>query len=162
MALLDCCVAFLANQGANYLVTGNPPRRLGNDHPNIVPYQASRTSDGDIILSVGNDNLFRKFCEIAGCADLAADPRFMTNAARVENRVAIEPLIAEVMRRRTTAEWIDVLDRAGVPCAPINDIAEVFADPQVIARGLRIEIAHPSGACAPLVRSPIVFSETDL
>jgi len=162
MALLDCCVAFLANQGANFLVTGIPPGRLGNDHPNIVPYQTVRTADGNIILAVGNDNLFRKFCDVAGCPELASDPRFATNAARVENRAAIQEPIAAAMKRRTSAEWIDALDRAGVPCAPINDIAQVFADPQVIARGLRIEVEHASGVNAPLVRNPTVYSESAL
>jgi crotonobetainyl-CoA:carnitine CoA-transferase CaiB-like acyl-CoA transferase len=162
MALLDCCVAFLANQGANYLVTGTAPGRLGNDHPNIVPYQTVRTADGNIILAVGNDNLFRKFCDVAGCPELVSDPRFATNAARVENRAAIQAPIAAAIKRRTTAEWIEALDRAGVPCAPINDLAQVFADPQVIARGLRVEIPHASGARAPLVRSPMVYSESDL
>ncbi len=162
MALLDCCVAFLANQGANYLVTGVAPGRLGNDHPNIVPYQTFRTSDGNIILAVGNDNLFHKFCEVADCPELVSDARFATNAARVANRASIQAPIAAVMQRRATAEWIEALDRAGVPCSPINDLAQVFADPQVIARGLRIEIAHASGANAPLVRNPVVYSESAL
>ncbi len=121
-----------------------------------------RTADGNIILAVGNDNLFRKFCDVAGCPELASDPRFATNAARVENRASIQEPITSAMKRRTTAEWIDALDRAGVPCAPINDLAQVFADPQVIARGLRIEVAHASGVDAPLVRGPIVYSESGL
>jgi formyl-CoA transferase len=162
IALFDCCVAFLANQGANFLVTGKPPGRIGNDHPNIVPYQTFRTLDGNIILAAGNDNLFRKFCDVAGCPQLASDARFSTNAARVQNRAALESAITEVILKRTTVQWVATLEAAGVPCGPINDIAGVFADPQAIARGLRIEMPHPSGGTAPLVRNPMLFSETTL
>jgi crotonobetainyl-CoA:carnitine CoA-transferase CaiB-like acyl-CoA transferase len=162
MALLDCCVALLANQGANYLVSGAIPQRIGNAHPNIVPYQTFRTEDGDIILAAGNDNLFQKFCAAAGCPELNGDARFATNAARVANRVAIGELLAEVFRQRTTAEWVALLDAAGVPCGPINNIAQVFADPQVQARGMKIELDHALGVKAPLVRSPMRFSATPL
>ena len=162
MALLDCGVAVLANQGANYLVSGTAPERIGNNHPNIVPYQTFRTSDGDVILAAGNDNLFRKFCNVAACQELADDPRFATNAARVTNRAALTALLAAIMQQRTTASWVAALDEAGVPCGPINDIAQVFADPQVQARGLKIELEHALGTKAPLVRSPMRFSDTQL
>jgi crotonobetainyl-CoA:carnitine CoA-transferase CaiB-like acyl-CoA transferase len=162
MALLDCSVAFLANQGANYLVTGEAPQRLGNTHPNIVPYESFPTADGDLILAAGNDNLFRKFCAAAGRPELADDARFATNSARVENRAALGQLIAAAMKQRTTAQWIAELDAAGVPCGPINNIAQVFEDPQVLARGMRIEVPHALGGTAPLVRSPMRFSDTPL
>ena len=162
MGLLDCCVALLANQGANYLATGIAPGRVGNTHPNIVPYQTFRTSDGNLILAAGNDNLFRKFCVLAGCAELADDARFVTNAARVENRAGLTALLAAIMIRRTTADWVAALDAAGVPCGPINDIAQTFADPQVIARGMQIHLKHALGMDAPLVKSPMRFSATPL
>jgi crotonobetainyl-CoA:carnitine CoA-transferase CaiB-like acyl-CoA transferase len=162
MALLDCCVALLANQGANFLASGAAPQRIGNAHPNIVPYQTFRSSDGDVILACGNDNLFRKFCSVAGCEDLAADARFATNAARVVHRAEITELLAQVFRKRSTADWVALLDDAGVPCGPINDLAQVFADPQVGARGMKIEIEHALGVKAPLVRNPMRFSQTQL
>jgi crotonobetainyl-CoA:carnitine CoA-transferase CaiB-like acyl-CoA transferase len=162
MALLDSCVALLANQGANYLSSGTPPERIGNAHPNIVPYQTFRSSDGDVILAAGNDNLFRKFCAAAGSPALADDARFATNAVRVEHRVVLGELLAEIFLRRTTSEWVESLEQAGVPCGPINNIAQVFADPQVQARGLKIEMEHVLGSKAPLVRSPMRFSGTEL
>ncbi len=162
MALLDSGVAILSNQGANFLVSGKAPGRIGNNHPNIVPYQTFRTQDGDVILAAGNDNLFRKFCALAGCEELAGDPRFASNAARVSNRKEITALLAAIMLKRSTAEWVKLLDEAGVPCGPINNLAQVFADPQVQARGLRIELAHPAGSMAPMVRSPMRFSDTQL
>jgi glutaryl-CoA transferase len=162
MALLDCGVAILSNQGANFLVSGSPPQRIGNHHPNIVPYQTFRTADGDVILAAGNDNLFRKFCGVAGCPELADDARYSTNAARVANRVELTALLADIMRKRKTVDWVAGLEAAGVPCGPINDLAQVFDDPQVKARGMRIELAHALGTPAPLVRSPMRFSETEL
>lgn len=160
LALLDTQAAFLANQAMNYLATGETPGRLGNAHPNIVPYQTFRTSDGDIILACGNDNLFSKFCEIAGCPELAKDPRFATNAKRVENRIAITALLNAVFAKRTTHDWVDALESAGVPNGPINNIAQVFAEPQAVARGLKIEMDHPTAGKVPLVASPMRFSET--
>jgi crotonobetainyl-CoA:carnitine CoA-transferase CaiB-like acyl-CoA transferase len=162
MALLDCCVALLANQGANYLASGVAPQRIGNAHPNIVPYQTFRTRDGDVILAAGNDNLFRRFCNAAGCAELADDPRFSSNAVRVANRVVLGSLLADIFQQRSTTDWVAQLDAAGVPCGPINDIAQVFADPQVLARGMKIEIDHALGVKAPLVRNPMRFSATPL
>ena len=162
MALLDTLVGILANQGANYLVTGEPPGRIGNTHPNIVPYQTLKTADDDIILACGNDNLFVKFCEVADCRGLAQDARFSTNSARVTHRDALDDLLAGIMVKRTTSDWVAALEAAGVPCGPINNIKQVFADPQVIARGMRIELPHPAAGVAPLVTSPMHFSGTPL
>ncbi|TLX64076.1 CoA transferase [Stutzerimonas nosocomialis] len=160
MALLDVQVACLANQAMNYLTTGVAPRRLGNAHPNIVPYQDFPTADGDLILTVGNDGQFRKFCEVAGKPGWADDPRFATNQARVANRAELVPMIRQVTVFRTTAEWVSVLEQAGVPCGPINDLAQVFADPQVLARGLKVEMPHSVAGSVPQVASPIRLSET--
>jgi len=160
LALLDSLVAVLANQGANFLATGRPPGRLGNDHPNIAPYQVFRTADGSLILACGNDNLFGKFCEVAGCPQLAKDARFVTNGKRVENRVELTRLLDGIFVERTTKDWIARLEAAGVPCGPINDLAQVFAEPQALARGLRLELPHPSAGKVSLVRSPMRFSAT--
>jgi crotonobetainyl-CoA:carnitine CoA-transferase CaiB-like acyl-CoA transferase len=162
LALLDTQIAFLANQAMNYLATGDVPGRLGNAHPNIVPYQTFKTADGDIILACGNDNLFRKFCELAGCEHLAKDERFATNGRRVENRAVLTPLLADVFAKRTTREWVDALEAAGVPNGPINNLKEVFEEPQVIARGVKIELEHPTAGRVPLVASPMRFSATPL
>jgi len=160
MALLDVQVACLANQAMNYLTTGVAPRRLGNAHPNIVPYQDFPTADGDIILTVGNDGQFRKFCEVAGLTALAADSRFSTNQARVAHRAELIPLIRQATVFKTTAQWLAALEQAGVPCGPINDLQQVFADPQVQARGLRVELPHPLAGSVPQVASPIRLSAT--
>src|SRR3990170_4004343 len=127
LALLDSQIALLAYQNTNYFSTGTPPKRIGNLHPNIVPYQPFRSSDGEVIVACGNDNLFGKFCEAAGCPGLAQDPRFATNGKRVENRAEITRLIQEIFRKKTTAEWLGLLESAGAPNGPINDIAQVFA-----------------------------------
>ncbi|MCU1735454.1 MULTISPECIES: CaiB/BaiF CoA transferase family protein [unclassified Pseudomonas] len=160
MALLDVQVACLANQAMNYLTTGTPPQRLGNAHPNIVPYQDFPTADGDFILTVGNDGQFRKFAEVAGQPQWADDPRFATNKLRVANRAELIPLIRQATVFKTTAEWVSQLEQAGVPCGPINDLAQMFADPQVKARGLAIDIPHSLGGSVPQVASPIRLSET--
>ncbi len=160
MALLDVQVACLANQAMNYLTTGNPPRRLGNAHPNIVPYQDFPTADGDFILTVGNDSQFRKFCEVAGHREWADDPRFSSNKARVAHRAELIPMIRQATVFKTTAEWVKALEEVGVPCGPINDLAAVFADPQVQARGLRVELEHPLAGLVPQVASPLRLSET--
>ncbi|HZM48441.1 MAG TPA: CaiB/BaiF CoA-transferase family protein [Burkholderiales bacterium] len=162
LALLDSLAAILSNQGGNYLATGVPPGRLGNAHPNIVPYQTFKTADGDIILACGNDNLFRKFCEVAGCQPLADDPRFVTNGKRVENRVEITRLLSDIIGKRTTRDWVEALEAAGVPNGPINNLKQVFEEPQAVARGLRIELDHPLAGKVSLVRSPMRFSETPL
>ncbi|MGQ0749974.1 MAG: CaiB/BaiF CoA transferase family protein, partial [Betaproteobacteria bacterium] len=162
LALLDTQVAFLANQAMNYLASGEVPGRLGNAHPNIVPYQTFATRDGAIILACGNDNLFNKFCEVAGCQHLARDPRFATNGRRVENRATLVPLLDQVFAQRTTREWVEALEAAGVPNGPINDIRQVFEEPQVVARGMKIEVEHPLAGKVPLVASPMHFSGTPL
>jgi crotonobetainyl-CoA:carnitine CoA-transferase CaiB-like acyl-CoA transferase len=162
LALLDTQVAFLANQAMNYLATGEAPGRLGNAHPNIVPYQTFKTSDGDIILACGNDNLFNKFCEVAGCQALAQDARFATNARRVENRAQLNPLLNDIFRQRSTRDWVEALEAAGVPNGPINNIRQVFEEPQVVARGMKIELQHPTAGKVPLVANPMRFSATPL
>ena len=162
LALLDTQVGILANQGMNYLATGVPPGRIGNAHPNIVPYQPFKTRDGDVILACGNDNLFNKFCEVAGCQHLARDARFATNSRRVENREAITSLLADIFAKRTTQEWCDALEAAGVPNGPINNLKQVFEEPQVIARGMRIELEHSLAGKLPLIASPMKFSGTPL
>jgi crotonobetainyl-CoA:carnitine CoA-transferase CaiB-like acyl-CoA transferase len=158
MALLDSQVAVLGNQALNYLVSGRPPQRFGNAHPNIVPYQTFPTADGHIIVAVGNDRQFVAFCRIAGLPDLVADPRFLTNRARVENRQALVAKIAEAVKTRSTSEWVAALEPAGVPCGPINTIDQVFADEQVKARGLRLDLARPDGTAVPGVASPMRLS----
>ena len=160
MALLDVQVACLANQAMNYLTTGVAPQRLGNAHPNIVPYQDFPTADGDFILTVGNDSQFRKFAEVAGRPEWADDPRFATNTRRVANRSELVPLIRQATVFKTTAEWVTQLEGVGVPCGPINDLAQVFADPQVLARGLALQLPHALAGLVPQVASPIRLSET--
>lgn len=162
MALLDVQVACLANQAMNYLTTGVAPRRLGNAHPNIVPYQDFPTADGDFILTVGNDNQFRRFALAAGQGQWADDPRFASNAARVANRAALIPLIRQVTVFKTTAQWLMALEAVGVPCGPINDMAQVFADPQVLARGLAMTMPHGLAGSVPQVASPLRLSETPI
>jgi len=160
MALLDVQVAMLANMNTNYLASGQAPGRWGNAHPNIVPYQAFRTADSWIILAVGNDGQFRKFAEAAGAPELADDPRFATNPERVRHRDVLVPLVAGLVAQRCKADWIATLERAGVPCGPINTLDEVFDDPQVIARGLRIDLPHPTAEQVRLVGSPVRMSGT--
>ena len=135
LALFDVAVAGLANQAMNYLVGGQVPQRLGNAHPNIAPYETFEVADGHLILAVGNDGQFRAFCEAAGVV-LHIDPRFTTNAARVENRIALKAQMLELMARKSRQEWLNLLQPLKVPCGPIQDVAEVFADPQTVARGL--------------------------
>ncbi|MBV8667303.1 MAG: CoA transferase [Burkholderiaceae bacterium] len=160
MALLDVQVAMLANVGSNYLTSGQAPVRWGNAHPNIVPYQTFATSDGHIIVAVGNDGQYVKFVEAGGRPDLGADPRFATNPARVRHRDILVPLLAEMVRHKTRQEWIALLEAAGVPCGPINKLDDVFDNPQVEARGLRIDLPHPSAGSVKLVRSPMNLSAT--
>ena len=160
VALLDVQVACLANQAMNYLATGVSPRRLGNAHPNIVPYQDFPSADGNFILAVGNDGQFRKFCEVAGLPALADDPRFSTNKARVAHRAELIPLLRQATVFKTTAQWIELLEKAGVPCGPINDLQQVFADPQVQARGLRLDLPNAMGSTTPQVASPLRLSAT--
>jgi len=158
LALLDVQVAALANQTANHLIGGLVPKRMGNAHPNIVPYQDFPTADGDMIVAVGNDAQFARLAESAGHAEWAGDDRFATNAARVANRAVLIPLLRQATVMRTTREWIERLEAAGVPCGPINRLDEVFADPQVVARGLRVDLPHPVAGTVPGVANPIRLS----
>ena len=158
MALLDVQVACLANQAMNYLTTGVAPGRLGNAHPNIVPYQDFPTADGDFILTVGNDSQFAKFAQVAGHAEWATDPRFVSNRQRVANRAQLIPLIRQATVFKTTQQWVAELEVAGVPCGPINDLSQVFADPQVLARGLALHMEHPLAGTVPMVASPLRLS----
>lgn len=159
MALLDTQVAMLANLGANYLVSGQVPGRAGNAHQNIVPYQVFEASDGHLILAVGNDNQFAKFCAVAACPELAQDPRFATNAARVRHRTILVPQLAALIKQRSKADWLQALERAKVPCGAINNLAEAFADPQVQARAMTTTWQHPLGNIS-LVASPMKLSAT--
>jgi crotonobetainyl-CoA:carnitine CoA-transferase CaiB-like acyl-CoA transferase len=162
LALLDSQIALLAYQNTNYFATGEPPGRIGNLHPNIVPYQPFRASDGELILACGNDNLYSKFCDAAGCPELARDPRFVSNGKRVENRAELTRLLSEVFKKRSKREWLELLEAAGVPNGPINDVAQVFEEPQVKARGVRIELDHVAAGRLPMVASPMRFSATPL
>ncbi len=160
MALLDTQVSWLANEGLNYLVSGKTPVRQGNAHPNIVPYDVFKCADGFVILAIGNDGQFAKFCAFAGCEALSADPRFATNPARVKNRAELTAKMNDITGRKPQRHWVDGLAGAGVPCSPVNDVAQVFEDPQVRARGMRIEMPHASGTKVPLIASPIKMSKT--
>jgi crotonobetainyl-CoA:carnitine CoA-transferase CaiB-like acyl-CoA transferase len=159
MALLDTQVSVLANQALNFLVSGRTPRRLGNAHPNIVPYQAFEAADGPLIVAAGTDRHTREFCRILGLEALAADPAYATNADRVRNREAFVAALAEAARKMPRDALLAALEDAGVPAGPINSIAQVFADPQVQARGLRLDLAATGarGGTAPSVRSPLVI-----
>jgi crotonobetainyl-CoA:carnitine CoA-transferase CaiB-like acyl-CoA transferase len=156
MALLDCQVAVLANQAMNYLVSGSNPPRLGNGHPNIVPYQVFPAADGHVIIAVGNDAQYAKLCEALGAPELAADPRYVKNEGRVRHREALCARISELTLKRGRNELLSALEARGIPAGPINTVAEVFADPQVIARGLRSE-ATEQGGIVPTVAGPIVM-----
>jgi crotonobetainyl-CoA:carnitine CoA-transferase CaiB-like acyl-CoA transferase len=162
LSLLDTQVGWLANVGLNYLTSGSVPQRVGNEHPNIVPYNVMPAADGHVILAVGNDGQFAKFCDFAGEPALAHDPRFATNEQRVMNRRALYDLLEEVMRHKTQGEWVEGLARLGVPCSPVNTVDQVFADPQVRARGMQIAMPHPLAAKGDvdLIGNPIKYSAT--
>jgi crotonobetainyl-CoA:carnitine CoA-transferase CaiB-like acyl-CoA transferase len=160
LSLLDCQTAMLANQGANYLVSGAVPKRLGNAHPNIAPYQVFATADGHVVLAIGNDGQFMAFCEAAGLSGLKADARFTTNALRVANRTALIEALTPALLQKTTADWIVLLETAHVPCGPINTIDQVFADPQIKARGMQQDMTRADGTILPLVANPIKMSVT--
>jgi len=160
MALLDVQVAMLANMNTNYLASGQAPKRWGNAHPNIVPYQTFQAANGWIIVAVGNDGQFRRFVDAGGMPELADDPRFATNPQRVANRDVLVPILAQMVKRFGKTEWIDKLEAAGVPCGPINSLDEVFDNEQVQARGLRVDLPHPSAGTVKLVGSPVKMSAT--
>ena len=158
MALLDVQVAMLANIGSNYLNSGKPPKRWGNAHPNIVPYQTFACSDGYIIVATGNDGQYQKFVEAGGRPELATEPRFATNPGRVKNRDELVPMLAEMVVAKPRDFWIETLEAVGVPCGPINNLDDVYKNPQVQARGLVIEVPHPTAGTTKLVRSPMRMS----
>ena len=161
LALLDTQVGWLANQNLNFLLSGVAPQRHGSAHPNITPYQAFATADGFLMLAVGNDRQFASFCRAAGLDEMAADVRFADNAARVTHRAQLVARIGTALKARTSHAWITALTAAGVPCGPINDIAQAFAEPQVRHRQLRLELPHPAGS-VPSVRTPIRYSRSQL
>jgi crotonobetainyl-CoA:carnitine CoA-transferase CaiB-like acyl-CoA transferase len=160
IGMLDTHVAWLANQGMNYLATGENPVRLGNQHPNIVPYQEFATEDGFIVLSVGNDPTFKRFCDNFGQSHLLDDPRFATNAARVENRKFVTDTLTPVLKQHTTSWWVERLEALKIGCGPINTLKDVFADPQVQARGAVVEMTHGSGEKVKVIANPVRLSET--
>lgn len=158
LSLLDVQVGVLANQAMNYLTTGTSPQRMGNAHPNIAPYQVFPSADGHIILAVGNDSQFQRFCNVAGIAELADDPAFATNRSRVENRERLIPQLTARIAEQPSTFWLGELEKVGVPCGPINNLSQVFSDPQVRHRGMRIECPHQEAGTVPLVSNPIRFN----
>ncbi|MGZ9074949.1 MAG: CaiB/BaiF CoA transferase family protein [Burkholderiaceae bacterium] len=160
MALYDVMLAMLANMSMNYLTSGRAPGRAGNAHPNIVPYQVFAAADGHVVVAVGNDSQFVKFCEVAGTPHLATDARYRRNADRVRKRDALIGVLEAIMRTKPVAFWTERLDAAGVPCGAINDIAHALADPQVAARNLRIDLTHALAGHVPMVANPIKMSAT--
>ncbi len=164
IGMLDTTAAILSIQGANFLATGQNPPRLGNAHPNIVPYQSFPTADGDIILAVGNDGQFQRFCKVAGCDNLAEDPRYATNANRVSNREEIVALLKPIIAAKPSAFWLEELEKNNVSCGPINRLDQVFSDPQFLARGMRLDMPHPKTGSKPvsMVASPLKFSKSQV
>jgi crotonobetainyl-CoA:carnitine CoA-transferase CaiB-like acyl-CoA transferase len=160
IGMLDVQVAVLANQGMNYLATGKAPQRMGNGHPNIVPYQAFPTADGHIILAVGNDAQYGRMCRAMGRPDLAEDPRFQTISNRVANRRELLPMLEEITRQRSIDEWVAAMEAVDVPCGPINTIDRTFADQHVVARGMQLELPHSRSGSVPSIASPMRFSKT--
>ena len=158
MALLDCQVAMMANQNLNYMTSGQAPRRAGNAHQNLVPYQVFAASDGHLIVAVGNDSQFRNYCRVIGLPELSDDPRFATNPQRVQNRDALVPLLAERMETGERDYWLAELEAAGVPAGPINTLDQVYQDPQVQAREMRRELPHPTAGTVPVAASPLKLS----
>lgn len=160
MALLDSQISWLANQNLNYLVSGDLPRRWGNAHPNLAPYQAFATRDGNLILAIGNDRQFQRFCDVAGLAEMKTDPRFVDNRSRLAHRDTLVERVAAALRDRTTDEWLQLLEAEGVPCGPINTLDRVFADPQVQERQMLLSLPHAAAGRLPQVANPIRYSRT--
>lgn len=158
MALLDCQVAMLANQNMNYMTSGVAPARAGNAHQNLVPYQVFAAAAGHLIVAVGNDNQFKAYCGVVGLPGLAEDPRFRTNSNRVVHRDALVPMLVEAMKKQTRDFWLEALERVGVPAGPINNLEQVYQDPQVQARGMQQHLAHTSAGVAPVAASPLRLS----
>ncbi len=162
LALLDSQVAMLASQNMNFLISGVAPGRMGNAHPNVTPYQVFATGDGHIIVAVGNDAQFARLAAALGQPGLASDQRFASNPARLKNRDELEEIMTTALAGKTSAQWLAALAEAGVPCGPINDLAQVFADPQVRHRGLRLDLPHGLAGTVPSVAGPIRYSATPL
>jgi formyl-CoA transferase len=162
VSLLESALAWLVNVGQNYLVSGSPPRRYGNAHPNVVPYQVFHAQDRPLALGVGNDRQFRTFCTLAGRPELAEDPRFATNTARLENRETLIPLVQELIAQRSADDWLRTLNDAGVPAGPINTIPQALADPQVQALGLIRTLPHPTAGSIQVIGPPVHLSATPL
>jgi crotonobetainyl-CoA:carnitine CoA-transferase CaiB-like acyl-CoA transferase len=162
IGMLDVGVSFLANQAMNHLISGRTPRRTGNAHPNIQPQDVFAARDGHLVLAVGNDEQFARFCDVLERPDLARDERFKTNAGRVRNNATLTPVLAEILAGREREHWVQACARAGVPCGPINTVPEVFADAQIKHRGMLIEIAHAVAGAVPQVASPMRFANAPL
>jgi crotonobetainyl-CoA:carnitine CoA-transferase CaiB-like acyl-CoA transferase len=160
IGMLDTHVAWLANQGMNYLATGENPARLGNQHPNIAPYQVFPTADGHIVLSIANDPTFKRFCEAFNLTQMLEDPRFVTNAARVNNRQLVTDTLTPVMQQHSTTWWVEQLEALKIGCGPINKLSEVFEDPHVVARNMVLEMPHSSGQTVKVIANPVKLSET--
>ncbi|WP_066318875.1 CaiB/BaiF CoA-transferase family protein [Bacillus sp. FJAT-29814] len=160
MSLLDTAVSSLANVASNYLISGKVPRRLGNDHPNIVPYSKFKASDGDIIIAVGNDRQFADLCKVIGIPQIAEDERYRTNEARVENKLELTKILEDQLQLKTAAEWIEVFSEKNIPCGPIHTMDRVFEHPQVLARDMVVHVNHPEAGRVKLVGSPIKLSRT--
>jgi crotonobetainyl-CoA:carnitine CoA-transferase CaiB-like acyl-CoA transferase len=162
IGMLDTHVGWLANQGMNYLATGENPKRIGNQHPNILPYQVMTTSDGYIVLSIGNDPTFERFCKLAECEELLEDERFQTNAARVSNRNHVTETLNEITKKKPSDWWLENLEKEKIGSGPINNLEQVFADPHVLAREMVIEMDHPATGSKPmkLIANPIKLSAT--
>jgi formyl-CoA transferase len=160
ISLLDCMVASMGNQNTGFLASGIAPKRYGNAHQSVVPYGVFETLDGHLILAIGNDGQYKKFCAAAGHSPLASDPRFLTNTLRIEHRSILMPLVEEIVRTLRRDEWIHRLEAVGVPCAPIFNVDEALNNPQIAARGLRVDMPHASGATAQLVGNPMNLSAT--
>ncbi len=159
-SMMDGQVSWLTYQGGRYLASGKTPQRIGNAHPLIVPYQDFETSNGYINIAAGNDKLWAKFCEVAGLQDSAEDPRFATNAKRVENRAELIPMISDVIKTKTMQEWLDALNEAGVPCGPIYTVDQIFQDPQVLARDMLVDVEHPKCGNIKVTGHPVKYSAT--
>ena len=162
IGMLDTQVAWLSIQAMNFLIGGENPARLGNGHPNIVPYQVFKTADGHIMVTIGNDSQFERFCEFVGHSELSRDEKFPSNSARVKNRDELIPILEPIFLSKRSTEWLHELEERSIGCGPINNVNQIFEDPQVIDRGMKIEMPHPAagGATAPMVASPLRFSET--
>ncbi|MGE8679880.1 MAG: CaiB/BaiF CoA transferase family protein [Achromobacter marplatensis] len=160
MALLDCQVSMLANQNLNFMTSGVAPKRAGNAHQNLVPYQVFAAADGHLIVAVGNDSQFRNYCGAIGLPELSADPRFSTNPQRVKNRTELVPLLAERMATGARDHWLAALEGVGVPAGPINTLDQVYEDPHVLARGMKRELPHPAAGRVPMASSPLKFSDS--